>query len=101
MEIKYTKTPWQLLENNGVSHFVATEGFDEDNSTWGEIICQTRDSARSKENAAHIVKCVNMHDQLVALIVKMSDLIEANHGWNTTGISQQDVDQALKSAGEI
>lgn len=52
-------------------------------------------------NAQLIVKAVNSHEKLVAIIHKMQDLIESNCGWNATGIFPEDVEQALKSAGEI
>lgn len=51
-----------------------------------------------KSNASFICKAVNSHYKLIALIQKMSVLIEENCGWNATGIFQEDIKQALKQA---
>lgn len=51
----HTPTPWKdpnVIDNEGF-HAIVT--------TIGKIIC----TVFQKENAAHIIKCVNMHDELV------------------------------------
>ncbi len=56
MSAAHTPTPWKVVEQNQVIH---AEG---DNCHLMVADCFTRG------NAAHIVKCVNAHDELVAAV---------------------------------
>ncbi len=49
MNTKHTPGPW-VFEPQGIHHLILTADFDEDMGA-GEVICNTRDSAKSMANA--------------------------------------------------
>lgn len=77
--MKPSPRPWSIMQTN---------------ATWVEIVCDadnhdifrvdgldtlfTQDAA----NAAHIVRCVNLHDELVTRLEAMCDLAELQGGFD-------------------
>lgn len=100
----HTPTPWKVYQFGGVQ--VGQEDT-------GEAICSMwGDKHEGEANAAHIVKCVNMHDELVEVLKEAGDVIESYY--RSTGIDLGDasnmpfygdtirkVDEALKKAGAL
>lgn len=73
MSQKHTLLPWVVFEDesaDGIGTFIGNE------QTKTIIAHLGKDGETSagycKPNAAHIVKCVNMHDELVAALVKIA-----------------------------
>lgn len=96
-----TPRPWRVEENNGVSHFIVTDDFNEQESE-GYIVAQTRDSKESKANAELIVNAVNSHDELIEALKVCEKCFNQKMGL-TIGEAEaySYIKQALKSAGEI
>lgn len=64
-EVKHTPTPWKVYQCGGVQ--IGQEGT-------GEAICSMwGDKHEGEANAAHIVKCVNMHDELVGALKECAE----------------------------
>lgn len=64
-ETKHTPTPWDQI--NGV--YTQENGYFSMVQTPDKCVADVFD----KEDAAHIVKCVNMHDELVEALDKILD----------------------------
>lgn len=64
-ETKHTPTPWDQLNNV----FTMEDGYFSMIQTPDQCIANVFDEA----DAAHIVKCVNMHDELVDALDKILD----------------------------
>lgn len=89
-EVKHTPTPWiydgyEVYSDDCEYHPVA-------NSTPNHTC---RDDEEGIANAAHIVKCVNMHDELVEALKLCGKLLE-NGGFDLNFL-----DETLKKAGAI
>jgi N-dimethylarginine dimethylaminohydrolase len=104
MTKEHTPTPWDKL--NGV--FTPEDGYFSMIQTPDKCIANVFEEA----NAAHIVKCVNMHDELVEALKEAGDVIESYH--KSTGIDLGDasnmpfykdtmntIDETLKKAGAL
>lgn len=76
-ETKHTPGPWALDEYKSVvdekGQTVLANGFS-------MVMSYGEDQKVAKANAAHIVKCVNMHDELVEAL-KLADGFLANKGY--------------------
>jgi len=87
MTKEHTPTPWKVYLYGGVQ--IGQEDT-------GEAVCSMwGDKQEGEANAAHIVKCVNMHDELVEALRKCGMLLE--HG----GFDLEFIDSALKKAGAL
>lgn len=88
-ETKHTPTPWvhkdgEVYEENDFKIFDAYNSdflYEED-----------------KANAAHIVKCVNMHDELVEVLSKFMDFKDSDYVPNNMF---KRAEEALKKAGAL
>lgn len=96
-EVKHTPTPWiqdgfEIYSNDCEYHPVA-------NSTPNHTC---RDDDEGIANAAHIFKCVNLHDELVGLIVKAREDFKAEY-INRYGSTPYDTPycETLKKAGAL
>ena len=73
MNTKHTPTPWHTEDNEGGSRKLV----DADGEFISYIsVSRYQDGRRdpvAKANAAHIVRCVNAHDELVALVRAITD----------------------------
>lgn len=70
MTQKHTPTPWKVYQFGGVQ--IGQEDT-------GEAICSMwGDKSEGDANAAHIVKCVNMHDGLVEALRRLKQECEAD-----------------------
>lgn len=86
-ETKHTPTPWHMQKDS-----VHVYGKD------GGMVANTITACsgnNERENAAHIVKCVNMHDELVEALKQAYAVCKA-HGYLDGGI-----EEALKKAGAL
>ena len=61
---KHTLTPW-TVEADQDDDFLLINGMTD---LGDEVICQLNNSELEQTNAAHIVKCVNLHEELVEAI---------------------------------
>lgn len=70
MSTKHTQTPWKVTQDNGI---VAADG--------QSVACVSshirRDWDVKKANAAHIVRCVNSHDDLLAALKELGNQLQA------------------------
>jgi len=94
MTKEHTPTPWKIIDYvNAISEpSVRIEGANGDTVADDEPYYP---QPITPENAAHIVKCVNMHDELVEALKKCGMLLE--HG----GFDLEFIDSALKKAGAL
>jgi hypothetical protein len=81
---KHTPTPWHAI-SQGMSHFIAQKSDSEFRFAIAKVFEGTYHPdglaaarAEAKANAAHIVRCVNAHDELVAALVELDANLE-NH----------------------
>lgn len=59
MKTQHTPTPWIVTKGNLLDNFISEKN-------GSQTIAETRNlQGNAKANAAHIVKCVNLHDELV------------------------------------
>lgn len=82
MNAQHTPTPWRLMPKHnryiagrneaGIDVIIADTG--------AESVAAHKQ--RAIDNAAHIVKCVNSHDALVAALRKLRDLAKDSDGSN-------------------
>lgn len=87
MKKEHTPTPWKVYQYGGVQ--IGQEDT-------GEAVCSMwGDKKEGEANAAHIVKCVNMHDELVAVMSDIHDFLKRS-GYDTTMVKA-----TLKKAGEL
>lgn len=70
---KHTPTPWVSSPDSRGSSFVWKRGDEQPGSN---RIAIAHIQYNGEANAAHIVKCVNAHDELVDLCVQLSDLCD-------------------------
>lgn len=92
MTKEHTPTPWFIDEYKSVvdekGQTISANGFS--------LVMSYGDNQKfARANAAHIVKCVNMHDELVEALKKCGMLLE--HG----GFDLEFIDSALKKAGAL
>lgn len=90
MTKEHTPTPWKVYLYGGVQ--IGQEDT-------GEAVCSMwGDKQEGEANASHIVKCVNMHDELVEALVRMKQWCEDEVGAELPCTS---IDEALKKAGAL
>lgn len=65
MKNKPTPRPWQVIEDGENDPYIIEANVTMQNFG-ADPVCYIR----NVENAAHIVKCVNMHDELIAFVVQ-------------------------------
>lgn len=88
MTKEHTPTPWIVdTVTYGDIWIVA------DKESWVPRICHIPDY--SEANAAHIVKCVNMHDELVEALKQAYAVCRAHDYFDS------DIEDALKKAGAL
>ena len=95
-EIKHTPTPWVAIDE----YIYSQDRFEIGTTTTSGFDYGTDDA-----NAAHIVKCVNMHDELVEALKEINDLNE-NHSPFGGEMYQDRIDrelvrETLKKAGAL
>lgn len=90
MKTAHTPTPWSVKECDKTA-IIDVNGNVILDTAFSDFHLEDDD----KPNAAHIVKCVNLHDELVAALKKCGMLLE--HG----GFDLEFIDSALKKAGAI
>jgi len=90
MTKEHTPTPWKVYLYGGVQIGQEDTG-DAVCSMWG-------DKQEGEANAAHIVKCVNMHDELVEALYNLVKWIEDEQG-STDRVN--DAVKTLEKAGAI
>lgn len=105
MENKHTDGTWVLnivKDGGDWDYQIRTE---ELSGRIGKHIATTNKylEGKGEANAKHIVKCVNMHDELVRLLRATSEYLDSgDYPENETQFKLfNDIEQALKSAGEI
>lgn len=126
-EIKHTPTPWKVVKNMSWEDVHGNTPTKDEKNLMGFVggdgsrICWFGDSSNyyptegdepNEANAAHIVKCVNMHDELVEALKEAGDVIESYH--KSTGIDLGDasnmpfykdtmntIDETLQKAGAL
>lgn len=81
MENKFTPTPWNHRVETKISYNSETGEKREETSHWvypldGSFVCITNNYSNGEANAAHIVKCANLHDELVAMLEKIENCYE-------------------------
>ena len=72
MTTKHTPAPWSLSKHHSKSniegaksrHIASTAGYSDNLSTWHYSGSNYHEE--NEANAEHILKCVNLHDELVA-----------------------------------
>lgn len=109
MSNEHTPTPWKvehghMQQNIGIRYWQITDGQD---AICNNQFCCAEDS---EANAAHIVKCVNMHDELVEVLElarrDLADWIKATEDddnwllWDTRMIINR-IRETLKKAGAL
>jgi hypothetical protein len=75
MKTKHTPTPWHIstIEENEVT------------SKNGVVCtCHGIDDKEEVANAYHIVKCVNMHNSLIAALKDAQKKLEESHQWDAS-----------------
>lgn len=87
-DTKHTPTPWKSANSFIIS------GDD----IVASCITSTVDSEQGRANAAHIVKCVNMHDELASYLMICLDIFESE---GTKERVCSDIREALKKAGAL
>lgn len=93
-ETNHTPTPWDQL--NDV--FTIEDGYFSMIQTPDKCIANVFDEA----NAAHIVKCVNMHDDLVGALKKIIDRSHNDPLGTSKVIDMRKIaEKALKKAGAL
>jgi hypothetical protein len=95
-EHKHAKTPWKVKRNNETSEWIVTS--PSNHVGWEFVVTTSKRDYESKANAAHIVKCVNAHEVLVAALKEIENYGKSNygHGFTCSGMAQK----ALQSIGE-
>lgn len=66
-ETKHTPTPWEVV--------VAPSGTPDITDAKGQVVAAVF-GGKADSNAAHIVKCVNMHDELLERLRELMELTE-------------------------
>lgn len=84
-EVKHTPTPWHTnLEFDGRHRYfpiMAPWAGCDDETNYHPLIAMTKHGTGdapqevAKANASHIVKCVNLHDELVDFLQELEDLL--------------------------
>ena len=98
-EIKHTPTPWiiehgHMQQHTDIRYWQITDGQD---AICNNQFCFARDS---EANAAHIVKCVNMHDELVeALKLAHNGIVSYSRDDKEATVTM--IREALKKAGAL
>lgn len=95
-DTKHTPTPWKIENWHGDTQIIGPEG---------SLICIDTTYypvAPSEEDMAHIVKCVNMHDELVEAL---KDIIDRSHndplGTSKVLDMRKIAEKTLKKAGAL
>lgn len=71
---KHTPTPWLVIPYQNMTGYKIT------NDKLGlNTICEIDNRLLGIQDASHIVKCVNMHDELVKEIHRLQEFIMINH----------------------
>ena len=79
-ENKHTPAPWVTTFEEGTPFFHGVYQLDK-NGFEGEAVTYVTDSTnhqRAQANAEHIVKCVNLHDELLEALEHARDCLPAN-----------------------
>jgi hypothetical protein len=80
MKNKHTPTPWkavQCIEDGWEDHLDIQQDVSDDDDKNDYVLVNSLgfdEVATNKEDIKHIVKCVNMHDELVEAIEKALDM---------------------------
>lgn len=69
MSTKHTPTPWKLLPNK---QYITSESSERTIARTGLDRQQPKQRELDSANAAHIVKCVNLHDELITILESIS-----------------------------
>lgn len=106
-ETKHTPTPWRI-EDGTTLIWGDCNPNDNTSSGMGYPItecrvtpvsasswCKAPYNDEGKANAAHIVKCVNLHDELVEVLKDIQDFLKRS-GYDTTMVKE-----TLKKAGAL
>jgi len=67
---KHMPTPWKVKRQSETSEWIVTSPAN--HFEWEFVVTTAHRDYESKANAAHIVKCVNAHDALVAALVEIT-----------------------------
>ena len=89
MTYKHTPTPWEVHRNNSVAICSVKKDYDGDDTVIGFLETRGRINFPSiksspkfttqEANAKHIVHCVNLHDELIAMLERYHTTIEHNN----------------------
>lgn len=96
-DTKHTPTPWDASDRENYS-LIFGKGFEKPIATcdsYSKGFGPSKDER--KANAAHIVKCVNMHDELVENLKFMYD----NDGQYIEMVKLANIEDILKKAGAL
>lgn len=97
MPQEYTPTPWTLsFRDTTVTHGDTIVAFVLTAHDMGKV----RDDAASVANAAHIVRCVNAHDALVAALREALPFLCSHHGDNSDALEHVTAALALAEGRE-
>ena len=92
MTTAHTPTPWNLNE----VYIIDSEGYSIATTMFGDKASIEEDLA----NAAHIVKCVNLHDELVAALKAARDDYLSGFRFHEIP-NETPYDEVLKKAGAL
>lgn len=84
MKTQHTPTPWKVVKRASEMSSMWIAGNIKE-SGFATEVCYIAEhglkpSEMDKANAAHIVKCVNLHDELVERLEYMTKLLSENKG---------------------
>lgn len=105
-ETKHTATPWEVLPERGsydINGAINPVMVGVRHTVGQENIANCADHPNAKANAAHIVKCVNAHDDLVEALEQTKRFIEfmpKGIGRGAASPLMQKIEAALKKASE-
>lgn len=98
-EVKHTPTPWKAVSNESYWTIVPENRRDDSPYQIGDVCSSypyNKDQGLQQANAAHIVKCVNLHDELVEALQFISECNMTN-----SQDFKQVAREALKKAGSL
>jgi hypothetical protein len=95
---KQTPTPWRIAtDEQGYAHHIAADGYITV-SSFSVAVKNCCDKETIKANAAHIVRSVNAHDELVAALQNMLEQFVTIPGADTKPGLVQDERMAIMNA---
>lgn len=95
----HTPTPWNVDEYKSI---VDSEGNTISANGFAMVMSYGEEQKKAQANAAHIVKCVNMHDELVkALKNAREELEEYESSLNHENYNNPSLNEVLKKVGAL